>query len=955
MAGKHGWRRAALAVMAVAAAAPLALPASSAWAAGEAEGEQQAGAAAAAGIAVDESDRLPALKTNEVTGDFLGLGYDQRAVLEEASSDPARPSVYLRIYDGKGSKLRETALSIGGWPPAPEAPMGIPYDRGYDWWLNHGWAITAGLIGVKISAGEDGSLYVAGSSGDSHQSQIIKVDPRPEGMKQITSAFLPQTQLSNSSASPVVTSIDVGAVNGVETLAVGQSLGGVRLYNTHDLGYQGTLFEDWKRHNYMSWGRDLVTAVKFSKKAAVRTAEGTQVTGLAVGRLAYHSPSDGYHRTHSLYMVDPAAKKTLWQDVDSTDWGSGEIKAPTALAFDDENRRLAVSWWHEKHADKENPRRELLQVRNQDSGEPVQTSAEPMAAASRLTYVRTGTASKPHLVVGAQNSSDNQVLAPRVSGHLEPLTLRATDITDDKDRTRLTDASMRQWFPGYKSLKLSLVNTTGRALEARLKSGDAGDRGCWSNVQVGDRPAFPAAGFTPVPADGKPAEFASALLTAGPDGGCDTESRRYAYVELQPAGEPGLRTIVKLQQKGSELSLPGETAGNGALNVTSGSKAGAGLGEFELKVAPAAGQPLAERAPKIAATRLTTSSFDGDGSQRPVFRFDVSDAAWKVPGADKGLSEARIPAMTAQGTVNGLVWEDLGKLKPAAAPSLSGDVLTLGKSSFYWENTKDARQYTKIRVTADGKASQPVTLADLPAPDKTRANVSITLSKYSSAGMRANGLDQQPMEVVLRDSGGNIDKSAPEYNRIYYRDDFHSLITGLMDPSRPEQHTAVSTEPGLYSNDGGSFPSRFRSYLTTTSTQTKNILAHLEGASASGNLSVTGSGVKPAVNTQNGITVTNCVADCRLAEPSPQVPVLFQPRGGSASDIGILFKSRAITGSGALPLRAPDVLGRGEKLESADITISSGTRAQIPAAMPAAHGTLVTHGDYVELQDVPAQ
>ncbi|MFF7182969.1 hypothetical protein [Streptomyces sp. NPDC008121] len=961
LAGKRGWRRVALAVMAMAAAGPLALPASPVWAAGEAA-EQQVGAAAA-GIAVDESARLPALKTNEVTGDFLGLGHDQRAVLEDYAEGLNSSSVKLRIYNGKGDKLKETTLGLGDWNPPSGKVLVEP------WVAHHKWAHKAGLTGLKIAAGKDGHLYIAGhlwSNAAYFTTQILKIDPN--NMRQVKSVLLGDVTVEGDATpkKPLATSLDIGVVNGVETLAVGQSAGGVRLYGTSDLGFHGTIYEDWKRWSYMTWGRDLVTAVKFSGEGSVKTPDGNNVTGLAIGRLAYDYED---YSTHSLYMVDPSARKALWQQVESAHFGSGEIKAPTALAFDDENQRLAVSWWHEKQED---GRLEPLQVRSTLDGKMLQQS-DPIRPAARLSYVKTGRNGEPHLVVGSRDAQANQVLGKGEGDRLSPIAL-------GKEKHAGNDAELRVWFPGYRSIKLKIKNDLDSPIEARLVSNSEAEyRGCWANSGVGSLPAFPSGSFSPVEPGQQTPAYSSAVLTAGPNGTCTKPESRYSFVEIQPVGKPGLRSVVKMQYRpgDNELSLP-EQIGGGALQISAESTGAAGLGEHQLVVS-SAGSPLAVQAPDIAAKRLTVTSPDGDPN-RPVYRFDVSGAAWQVPGADDHLTETQLPAMTAQGSTNGIVWEDLGQLKPVTSPKREGDIVALGNTAFYWENEKDAKQYTKIRVKSGEKVSQPVTLKDLPPPDALPEKIYGVKFLAPDAGgslvhgMRSNGLDQRFFEVAISTASSDALASDHEaYQRLFYRTNpDRRLITGLVDPERPRQFTGITAERGAYANDGFSSvasaagPERFRSYLTTTNALSHGITAFVQspdGTLPYTDFSVAPNNKEPRVSPLQGggvaVTDTACREGvCQIADPA-NGPVIYN---AGPSNIGMQLRARAVSGTGALPLvyehAVEGVMKPSGFLSGMLISVNNSGTAHLDGNTGWAesfHGALVSHGDYLEVADFRPQ
>jgi len=57
---------------------------------------------------------------------------------------------------------------------------------------------------------------------------------------------------------------------------------------------------------------------------------------------------------------------------------------------------------------------------------------------------------------------------------------------------------------------------------------------------------------------------------------------------------------------------------------------------------------------------------------------------------------AQIPAMTAEGTVDGEKWTELGQLMPVTAPSPSsnGTSVMLGPASFYWQDDPGATPLT---------------------------------------------------------------------------------------------------------------------------------------------------------------------------------------------------------------------------------------------------------------------
>src|SRR5271156_3429052 len=199
---------------------------------------------------VDISSSMPRTMRDDLTGDFLGRGYDQR--MRAGSSS-------LNIYDSPsrgGTLLQSTPLDLA---PAPYSGVDNPYNwRAHDpayTWADYGQESTGGGLGcfqtiwevyhlntIYLARNND-TLFIAGTTGDSFADGTLYrnwlyVLP-PDGSCASASCAPYQVTLPNqwpSGDAPIVravavTSLAAGYVGGVPYLAVGLSDGGVQIYN----------------------------------------------------------------------------------------------------------------------------------------------------------------------------------------------------------------------------------------------------------------------------------------------------------------------------------------------------------------------------------------------------------------------------------------------------------------------------------------------------------------------------------------------------------------------------------------------------------------------------------------------------------------------------------------------------------------------------------------------------
>jgi hypothetical protein len=295
---------------------------------------------------------------------------------------------------------------------------------------------------------------------------------------------------------------------------------------------------------------------------------------------------------------------------------------------------------------------------------------------------------------------------------------------------------------------------------------------------------------------------------------------------------------------------------------------------------------------------------------------DVSGARWKVPGADK-IVGATIPALQVQASTGDGQWDSLGLLKPVAAPKADGDVVTLGDSSFYWQNLPGKPKYTQIRVLAGNQLSR-TTEMNQQAPAPLSEDIgSVSASWIHSAGTAArplnNGLDQAPMEVRITNENSTLPDYGPDseaYNRLYYTDaDDKYVITGLLNPAAANQLVAISGE-GQYSGVSGfqAQSNRFRAYVSTTSIGTVNITANLDtgrGKETSSSAAILRGTNSPmtAAGGDNKLHIMLGDQAQVLADATVQNPALYMP--SNPADIGLRFANRATISLSSLPLYAP--------------------------------------------------
>jgi hypothetical protein len=925
----------------------------------------------------DRSGQLPVVNINEAPGDFLGEGHDQIA----SALDGA-----LKIYEAEkygGGTPRSTPTDLRATPNGgfsyctqPGACFAIsPWQDATYEGVGASWSLTS----VKVAASAS-NIYLAGATWDDnapdgrsngYQLHLYKL---PHDGSCATAGCadkavaLPSRWESRPERYIVATSLAVGVVGGRTLIAVGFTDDGLRIYDEN------------------------LNEVAHITDMAVDPGEpgvGDQTPPI---RLAFGPPSGaGQGGFLTAGVVSPWLTCYAWQ-LNS----DGSEAHRTRLCGDGVDKNIIAST---AVMEVNGAPKAVFGVSNGAVYLVDFNGTAPFAAYGAGTAVTglTGVTSwdddpgNQHLVVGLLGGNGQVLKYPGGSG-LQPIAIGAGGAKSG------TWEQVRDWFPGYGAGRLQVANDTGGEVLVSMASSIDPDKGCWLNASVAGGPsAFPTTEATSVAAGQASPAFFMGALTAGADspqvnGACAAAQaqqlgERAAYVVITPAGDQADQRLVKLRvdqfgvvridsQVGGDLNVALERAGGGG-----------SWGGWRLRVTgpdePAAQAP----APVVQGQRLTSAPGPGyqppkvpvaDDPARPVYRFDVSGARWDGLGA-KGQVTARIPAMTAEGTVDGQDWKPLGQLMPVTAPTLSSDgtSVALGEASFFWQDAPGATPLTAVRVVSGGQASAPVRLAGLPAPPLDSslpvalASLKVSPTDLSGSAMpRANGVDQAPLAVALSSNGaGVIANNDARYGLVYYRDaGTLSLITGLYTSGEYSDYVSVGPCRGAYPNDtlgrglarkrrvrrgAGGGPlgcpgsSAQRNYLVTTSAGAQSLVAVINdsgtvagdstGPTESGDITVAARNNRlnaGGLATGTGIQVTGCGPTqgiCTLVDPTAG-PALYQAGNGTAGPAtGLQLAAWAVTSTESLPL----VVGGGvsHTLGSAPLNVTP-TQAKLHSTPP---------------------
>jgi hypothetical protein len=862
------------------------------------------GAAAAAALIEDHSHEMPRTRHNEITGDFLGKGHDQRAVVESGN---------LNIYDSaaKGGALLRSAPTDLHEPTTNEYGGVFPL-----WATTTARDNTLGAIPLDWTPGS--GFYIAGFRTDVNEHFLYKLPADGSCAQQSCAEWVTQLPgfgvvIGFEDVTVITGALAVGTIGTKPVLAVGLTTAGEAL----------------------------------TKPGGTRMASGIYVVDQADGSVL---------GTYSGYT--PGGEQAPVTALDWDDNGSG-LLAIGAMSIGDRGHAVRVSadGAFSNHTAWTNPTPSLsgpfplsAVVGHRPDGSPVVafgtddgsvkmwdptvTSSSLLSqiagsdAVNALTFTDRidGTVGVPDLVAVSSRGNSARVL--RYSG---ATTLAALPVAP-QGGTSTDVGGIRAWFPGYKTGAVTFSNITRSDPEVQLDFATRPNAafGCWFSHAFGGAPPFPTDSVV-LDRSSKPT-YTVAALTAGQGGDCaatDFTGQWAAYVVATPLGRPADRTVAKLVwSRSGQLTVQSVGGSLRLLAAHDVADRTHPLGAWTIFIDSAAspGNPT--------SLKVTGKRLDPAGTDRPVYRFDVAATTWPLPVSTPPRGQTVVPPLHVFGFDDQATdATPLGLLVPQGQPSraTSGSV-TLSPVSFYWQNPTVGRQFTHIEVRAGASAAVTVNLADLPAPAPGTLVDGLVVcpatgstSCDTDADPVANGLDQAPLRIQVRDVNQQVlPVTDPVYGQIYYRDQDGDLVTGLI-PADGSTYIRVSPYAGAYPNDGstgsttrpptgGTVGGRF-GYLSTTTTVEQELTAHVGGSNFASDPIIVDAitftpQVQPGGEAGPGFYLTGCAGDytgtnfCRLAPITATAPGLFLTTDPQTSElhIGLQFATTALTSLTSLPL-----------------------------------------------------
>ena len=952
---------------------------------------------------VDISSTMPRTMRDELTGDFLGRGYDQRMRAENTN---------LNIYDSPsrgGARLQSTPMDLA---PFPYSGVYNPQEGGLtdptvynSTWADVGHESTGACSGcfgalwttyhlntIYLARNND-TLFIAGTTGNAFAEgtlyhNLLYVLP-PDGSCASASCASYQVELPNQYPSDAymseivravsVTSLAAGYVGTLPYLAVGLSDGGVQIYNL------------WNGTPQLTSTFGGMATGDGSQTPPTALAWDPSGSGLlAVGVISW--ADEGFFvQVDGNGIVQPNWLAWAHQGTDTL------IPSPLSAAFGQRQDGSPVVAFGMSDG--------TLQLVDPRATGP-QTNALAVSSAGPGAIVAVnpiprfdGTAGGADYAVSYQQGFN--VLAGtggllRWDGTSSGLT--AQPVSAGSPNTVSPDWDLfREWYPGIKEGRFQVINTSGEPVTVALQASSSPGYGCWYAPSWADAPAFPPGGIT-VAAGQSSAIYTMGAFTAGAQGGCaatDPTGAWLGYLAITPVSHPADTLLVGLQLNQNMTVDVNNQAGSSSTTVSitnaHNQLAAFGLWTVTVGTPPA---PTPQPSPAVCGSRVTPAGWPGPA----VYRFDVTGATYQLPAPYQFGNQVMVPPLLVQGSVDGNSWTSLGVLVPATQPTVTAGSpgspaqLTLaapfvpgaegiGPATFWWENPPGQPAYQAIRVGL-GPAGVPsqVTLSDLLPPTDGTNLSGVQIAATSSDRVARpvdSGVDQAPLSVQVLDAEGNtLPGNDHSYKRIYYRDASGNLVTNLfLTGADPAGFIGVSPYAGAYPNDGSVTKGQpavagTYHYVSTTSTTDQMITGYVGGALNGGQpapsqpIEVQASAIAPvasATSASEGISLAGC-ADftgsslCRLFPISAGQPALFLDTTDGVQ-IGILTAAQATTSLASLPLQqsagAPEHL-----LASAPLTVSDATAklADTSAFLSGDHVDtwLVAHGVLVPVVNIPA-
>lgn len=845
------------------------------------------------GAGVDELSGLPRLaaatnSNTEGVGDVLGLGYEQRVVLDGDT---------VKIYGptDAGEPLLSSFKAIANTTYHTHRSLFEPIE-GFQNLQHHGFfkpMLAVGTNAIYVTEpinGSSGSPFTEGS--------MIR---RWEWFPQLAQPRWIQNRMAEHRGGHVVTAIATGMVGGTEVVAVGLNKHGARIHRADTLAYpaNGYMFaNDW--NGYRGWqppayARDHVTAIGIGKIAGRGDV-------LFLGRMTTEA--------HAIHAYDAAANTdtSFWNIEHRPHQRMEDFRYPTSFAFGDRDtsgaaRKIVATWNRESQVVIFDPKTQQELGR---TGE--------LHSAGRWARFFPAADGTEHLAVALDHGGRAFRYSPGTGTKLTELPI------GDHGRTMVNPTEFLDWFPGYKSFDLTVVNDSRNPIDVTWTGSTDADKGCWIAASL------PAAAALPT---GASTSFRTGYYTVGnpvQDADCQRVERGM-FLTAAPAGAHRVGSLIArlFEENGALITDPEKwvvTDGTLQVSLTRNTANPHPFG-WTVTIADAIGEPVlaTDSEPTLEATRLTAAAGSGTipdpnsptDPMYPVYRIQVDGIAWTIPDITKNnTATVRVPSAFVQAIDADDQIVDLGYLESPAAPTRDADTLHLGPATFFVQNAPKTSPYTKIRVTIGDRTVE--TTLDQPAPQINLGGDGDLLHMTPKTGMGtdltpiANGLDQAPFTIAIQDAyNHDVPADDPRWSLIHYRDaDNNSLITGLIDPQRPNRHISITPTQGAYHNLGtlAATTTAPTHYVTTRDTGQRKIEAQVNTTGTKRPLTAS------TVHTLNGNSplpqvdgpITKIVAS---GNQTFTPPTLTAPAPYATNDPAHTYyqlHARAVTGNTAIPV-----------------------------------------------------
>jgi hypothetical protein len=928
----------------------------------------------------DISSTMPRATHDEITGDFRGLGHDQRMRAENTS---------LNIYDAasRGGGLLPNPAAQDLSVPQGDSPTYVTFYCGGltgcsapTWATGPSFANTFHLNTIYLASNGQ-NMFMSGVTGSS------LTIPNSQGDYQNTVYVLPPDGSCGSSSCALanislpsaynvdgfnyraiaVSSLAAGYVQGQPMLAVGLTDGGLQLYQMN--GPNPQLTATWGGMATGTGAQTPVTALAFDPSGSGMLSVGV----LSPGNVGFVIRVQGDGTVGGVTTWSLTGGGGYGNSVLATGWGQRADGTPVVVyAVNDSTLRLI---------DPANTGTVSTLSTGQAPNTIVAINSIPRFDGSvGVTDFATAAQTQPGVLEGLGN-------AFRWDGSSPSMTMLSLSAGSTPTQTSSWE-EFRRWYPGIKEGRLVIANTSAEPVTVTLRTDPGSSSGCWYAPDWADAPAFPSGGVT-LTAGQTSTQYTMGAYTAGSDGQCAASGDMWrGYLVVTPVSHPADQRLVRLLLN-PDMTV--DTTSNQAGGTTTASTTlltlqAAAYGRWQLTVGTPAG-PVPQTAPMVAAARVTTAAMT---SGPRVYRFDLTGGTLTLPGTY--ADQMTLPPLVVQGSTNGTTWTNLGSLVPSVAPTITPQangtaLLQLGPSTFWWENAAGSPAYTQIRVGFGTGTAQSavVTLANLPVPTDPPSTSNQGPQVTAPGGIAQpvdSGIDQAPLSVQVLDTNSNVlPVTDSHYARIYYRQkSTNDLVTNLLPPQGTADFIGVTPYAGAaYPNNGTAdpgAPGAFQGYhyVATTSTEDQRIVGYVSYGDSTPlftqDIEIHATAVNPAPagsTVAGGVSLTGCSdftgGGCRLGTTTTSIsgavtPALYTASGAGGLTVGLLTALQATTAVSTLPLKH-DPAAAAHLLATSTLNVSAGSASLNDAANFATGDqvdtTLVTHGVLVPLAALPAK